>query len=89
MRIADTASAKAVHAAFNGIASSMGGLELRAGPPIKDKWLNDKQDAILLQYTFPDPTKAAQFKETMKALNNMWYSTGKFLIINNEIVSVK
>lgn len=83
LRIAEAAPSKALHLAFNTIATSLGGLNLRIGP------LKDTPKEIVLQYSFPDAFKATQFKDTLKAMNNLWYSTDKFLITNSEIVRVK
>lgn len=85
VRIQETSQNKVVHGAISMIASALGGLELRNGQVALDK----TADALVLQFSFPDASKAAQFKETMRALMSMWFSTGKFLIINNEVVSVK
>lgn len=85
VRIQETTQNKVVHGAISMIANALGGLELRNGQVVVDK----AADAMVLQFSFPDPSKAAQFKETMRALNNLWFSTGKFLIINKEVVSVK
>ena len=84
--VAETVPSKAIHSAFDILAGSLGGLQLKTAAMRQQE---GPANAVTIQYSFPDAFKAAQFKKTLQAMSNMWYSTEKFLITNSEIVKVK